>query len=52
LAVKHYGHWKDRVDGLRKRLEELNQHKRKEVDRVGVRPEKVCSKENKPVLGI
>jgi hypothetical protein len=31
LAVKHYGHWKDRLDGLRKRLEELNHHKRKEV---------------------
>ena len=31
LAVKHYGHWKDRMDGLRRRLEELNQEKRKEA---------------------
>lgn len=31
LAQKHYGHWKDRLDGLRKRLEELNQAKKKEV---------------------
>ena len=31
LAIKHYGHWSDRRDGLKKKLEELNQQKRKEV---------------------
>ena len=31
LAIKHYGHWKVWRDGLKKKLEELNQQKQKEV---------------------
>ncbi len=31
LAIKHFGHWSGRRDGLKKKLEELNQQKHVEV---------------------
>ena len=31
LAIKQFGHWSDRRDGLKKKLEELNRQKNQEV---------------------
>lgn len=31
LAIKQFGHWSDRLEGLRRKLEELNQQKFNEV---------------------